>query len=63
MTERIRVTVIGAGRYARVGLLPALLARPDVEVTAIVDPDPAACEVTRRLAPEAAVYEDMVMGR
>lgn len=42
MAERTRVAMIGAGRYVRVGLLPALLARADVEVVALVDP--AACE-------------------
>ncbi len=30
-----------------------------VQVLAVVDPDPTACEAARRLAPEAAVYADV----
>jgi len=59
MTNRIRVAVIGAGRYARMGLLPALQARDDVEVVAVVDPDPTAYEAARRLVPEAATHPDV----
>ena len=46
--------MIGAGRYARMGLLPALHACDDTEVVAVVDPDPAACQTARRLIPEVA---------
>jgi predicted dehydrogenase len=54
MAERVRVAVVGAGGYARMGLLLALQARSDVEVVAVVDPGPAACEAARRLVSEAA---------
>ncbi len=59
MAERIRVAVVGAGRYARMGLLPALQARSDVEVVAVVDPDVTACEAARRLAPGAGAHADV----
>jgi len=48
MVERIRVGVVGAGRYARIALLPTLRARSDVAVVAVVDP-----------APDAGVYPDV----
>jgi predicted dehydrogenase len=59
MGERVRVAMVGAGGYARMGLLPGLQARSDVEVVAVVDPGPAACEAARRLVPEAAAYPDV----
>jgi len=48
------VAVIGAGRYARMALLQGFQARSDVEVVAVADPDPAACQTARRLIPEVA---------
>jgi predicted dehydrogenase len=39
--------------------LPAFQARSDVEVVAVVDPGPAACEAARCLVPEAAAYPDI----
>jgi myo-inositol 2-dehydrogenase/D-chiro-inositol 1-dehydrogenase len=43
VTERLRVAVAGAGRMGRVHL-QALAAATRVAATAMVDPDPAACE-------------------
>jgi hypothetical protein len=42
MVERTWIALIGAGRHARAGLLPALQACNDVEVVAAMDP--ATCE-------------------
>jgi len=54
MTDRVRVAMVGARRYAWMGLSPALQARNDIEVVAVVDPDSAACQTARRLIPEVA---------
>jgi virulence factor len=59
MLKRVRVGMVGAGRYAQIALLPALRARSDVEVVAVVDPDPVAREAARPLAPEAALCPDV----
>jgi virulence factor len=59
MPREISVALIGAGRYARIGLLPALRVQDNVRVVAIADPDPVACAEAQRLIPEAAPYPDL----
>ena len=43
----LRLAVIGCGGISRNRMLPALQARDDVRITALVDPDPASLDKAR----------------
>lgn len=55
----LRAGVIGAGAWARVAHLPALLGHPDTAVVAICDAEPAALDAMTALLPDGcARYDD-----
>ena len=57
--QTLRAGVIGAGSWARVAHLPALLSHPDTEVVAVCDADPAALDAVTALLPDGcARYGD-----
>jgi predicted dehydrogenase len=55
---RTRLAVLGCGSLAREVLLPVLSRLPDVDVTAVADPDQAARDATVRFAPHARALAD-----
>ncbi|MGI8476947.1 MAG: Gfo/Idh/MocA family protein [Thermomicrobiales bacterium] len=57
-TRRLRVGVIGCGMIAQRVHLPILTGLPDVEVTALAEPDPQRRAEAAALAPTAATYAD-----
>ena len=50
MSRKARIAVIGAGWWSTTAHLPAIVAHPDAEIGALVDPDP------ERLARAASAF-------
>jgi predicted dehydrogenase len=59
MTDRVRVAVVGAGKWAQMAHLPAFHSNVNVDVVAVVDPDPTRANHVRRVFEIPASYTSL----
>lgn len=57
--EKVRIAVVGAGHVAQIAHIPAYSNHPDVELTAIVEDDPAKGRKVQSQFGFKSVYEDL----